>query len=124
MSKRVLLSAIVVALVLGVTLGYYRGAPNDFVEAPDTSVDYGYRCGDGSEFTIVPSEDMASLMIVPATSADYVPQTVLNRIATDVFEGAGVTFTAHDVSAELGTTEHGTTTCASMNPPKTTLFHH
>lgn len=123
MSKRVLLSTIVCAVVLGVVLGYYRGVPDDFVNAPDLSIDYGYRCGDGSEFTVVPSEDMTTITIVPATSSDYLKEILLLRTAGDTYTSEGISFAAHDLTAELITASHGSTTCTSMNPPETTLFH-
>lgn len=82
MSKRLVVSVIVCSVVAGIAIGYVRGLPDDFVEN-DTAVqgasEYGYRCGDGTEFTLVPSADMQTIRITPATSVDYIRESKLVR---------------------------------------------
>lgn len=123
MSRRVFIGTVVVALALGIALGYIRGVPDDFAQMPDPdSFDYGYRCGDGSEFTVEPSEDMQSLTIVPATSVDYLKKTVLYTVDGGAYNGGGITFAPHGTTADLSTASSAPTTCTSMNAEADTLF--
>ncbi len=122
------LSVILLAVIAGVLIGYVRGIPDDFssADAETISGDYGYRCGDGSEFTIVPSEDMTTIRIVPATSADYLKDTTLQSVtntAGSEYAGGGVSLSAHDATLVLSTLNTATTTCASMRPKEESLFY-
>lgn len=125
-----MLSVILVSVIAGVLIGYVRGLPDDFVtgeaESDRPSYDYGYRCGDGSEFTIVPSEDMTTLRIIPATSVDYLRETTLQSDTNDAgshYSGGGITFAVKGNTIELSTASTAPTTCRSMNPPQQSLFY-
>lgn len=123
MSRRVFASTVVVATVLGILLGYYRGIPDDFVRVPGRDgFDHGYRCGDGSEFTLIPSDDLTSIIIVPATSVDYLARTELYTVDGSVYSGGGITFEPHGTLADLTTASSAPTTCTSMDPAEATLF--
>ncbi|MBP9757404.1 MAG: hypothetical protein KBD06_02280 [Candidatus Pacebacteria bacterium] len=122
MSRRLFISTVVFAIALGAIVGYIRGMPDDFVDVPDMSIDYGYRCGDGSEFTIEPSENMLTITIVPATSVDYLVRTELALVDDLKYAGAGVTFVPNGTFAELTSASSAPTTCTSMNSKENTLF--
>lgn len=55
---------------------------------------FGYRCADGSEFELIPTQDFASAEIIPATSADYVPRMTLYALPSS----SGVRYESGDVS--------------------------
>ncbi len=122
MSRRLFISTVVFAIVLGTIIGYVRGMPDDFVDVPASAVDYGYRCGDGSEFTIVPSVDMSTIDIVPATSVEYFARTTLKLSSQGAYAGGDIVFLPNGTTAELTSGSNPSTKCTSMNPPETTLF--
>jgi hypothetical protein len=128
MNKRTILAIILVAIIAGVLIGYVRGLPDDFVEAPGTDTasidDYGYRCGDGSEFTLLPSEDMTTITLKPATSADYLRETVLQSASGGTtYAGNGVRIVVHGITLDLSTASTAPTTCTSMRPVTQSLFY-
>lgn len=128
MSKKAVLLVVTISIIVGVVIGYMNAVPNDFVKTtPDGLVieEYGYRCGDGSEFTLVPSSDMSTIDIVPATSVDYVRKTTL----ASTTDGTGIHYRGGDISIRtsasglmLIVTGHATTTCSSMLPANESLF--
>ncbi len=126
MSRRLLLSVVVCSVVAGALIGYVRALPDDFVDEEMAAYDYGYRCGDGSEFTLVPSPDMEELRIIPATSVDYVRDTVLHINTTEqgtIYSGGGITLRISGVSLLLTTISNGSTRCTSMLPAEDSLFY-
>ena len=130
MNKRLVYTVIAIAIVAGLSIGYIRGLPNDFVDESEiiggVVTDYGYRCGDGSEFTLIPSENVDTIRIVPATSADYVKESVLKAMsdATGMyFEGDGIALRPSASGLVLVSAGHATTTCSSMRPADESLFN-
>lgn len=67
--------------------------------------EYAYRCADGTEFTMTPSDDAASLTLYPATSVERIPQTVLHLVESDFgtrFESSdGLVFHGQGESVQL-----------------------
>lgn len=121
MKLNVFIWTVFVASILGILLGYYRGLPDDFDGIPDVA-DFGYRCGDGSEFTVEPTADMKAITLIPSTSSDYLQKTTLTLVGGDVYVGGGITFAPHGTSGDLTSASSAATTCMSMNPAGKTLF--
>ncbi len=126
MSHRLVLGVIGVSVVCGLLIGYARGLPNDFVDPQSVPVTltYGYRCADGTEFSIEPNGDFSQLRVVPATSADYVAvETLARRDAqTAVYQGASTTLAIEGSALVLAVAGHATTTCDSMRSAEDSLF--
>lgn len=128
MNKHVVVTIAVVAMIAGVVFGYLRALPDDFIEnTTETGFsDYGYRCGDGSEFTLVPNAHMESVRIVPATSVDYVRETELKSLTDSMgmyYEGDGILLRPTASGLLLVSAGHATTTCSSMRPADESLFN-
>ena len=52
-----------------------------------------YRCGDGSEFTLIYSVDKESIHVIPASNIEIIPNTVVSSLPTGSltrYEGGGV----------------------------------
>jgi len=115
------------ALLLG---GFY--ALNNYIyqeKQADESVFnlgvYGYRCSDGTEFSMSPASDMQSILLTPATSVERVPKTILSRVVSETgarYEGDGLVFHAHGEVVELSSSEF-VTTCAPMQVPEEAPFN-
>lgn len=45
--------------------------------------EYAYRCADGTEFSMTPSEDAASITLYPATSVERIPQVTLALVESE-----------------------------------------
>ncbi len=121
MSKRLMLSVIFASLLVGILIGYVQGVPADVVNESEfeaeIAVEYGYRCGDGSEFTLVPTNSMESIRIVPATSVDYVREANLKLMRDALgsfYEGEGIVLRMSASGLVLVSEGHATTTCTSM----------
>lgn len=87
--------------------------------------EYGYRCGDGTEFTMKPANDMSRIMLIPATSVERIPQATLLKVestTTAQYTGQGITFTAHGETVQLKTSEFETT-CHPMQVPAEAPFN-
>ncbi len=129
MSKKIIISVLLFSMVVGIVIGYYRALPDDFVETTEDGLvieDYGYRCGDGSEFTIVPTDDMKTIDIVPASSVDYVQRSTLTSVddGTGIhYEGNGFGLRPSASGLVLTSQTHPTTTCSSMRPASESLFN-
>jgi hypothetical protein len=98
MSRRLILATAALSVMAGSALGFYLGQPDDFVGTSGPmgpAAEYAYRCGDGSEFTLVPTPDLSLVRIIPATSSDYVPATSLESVP------GGVHTTYADGSVQL-----------------------
>lgn len=54
--------------------------PVNIIEGKLMMGDYGYRCDDGTEFTMNPSEDGTSIEIFPATDIERIDRGVLNAL--------------------------------------------
>jgi hypothetical protein len=123
MSKRFLIVVILFSVIGGIVIGYYRGLPDDFADTPaPTPQDYGYRCGDGSEFTLVPLS-ANSVRIVPATSVDYVRETTLTRASSGApFAGGDITLRVDGAVIFLSAEGRSETPCQSMRPAAESLF--
>lgn len=75
----------------------------DYKEYGIAVTKYGYRCGDGTEFSIVPNNDMSTLSVIPASSSDLVPLITIKKVDAQkgvryegngiIFEGSGETVT-------------------------------
>ncbi len=127
MSKRLVLSVVLVSVIFGTLIGYTRAIPSDFSSDSEQQTadmfEYGYRCDDGSEFTVIASENMSTIEIVPATSADYLKRTTLRLGNQGAYSGGGVIFLPGDVEAELSTDSTAPTRCRSMRPQQESLFY-
>ncbi len=126
MSKRLVLVTVVFSVITGIVLGYMNAVPNDFIDEPvGSDVEYGYRCADGSEFTLVPTEESGALFIVPATSSDYVQNTLLQNVPGGVYNtyvGGDVMLSVREGGIELSVSGHEPTQCTSMLPEEESLF--
>lgn len=81
--------------------------------------EYGYRCSDGSEFTMSPSSDMSTITIIPATSAERFTKTILNKIETPsgaLYIGEGITFSAKGETLTLSSKTFKTMCNPMQNP--------
>ncbi len=120
----------VVGIIIVLVAAFY--ALNAYIyneKQADTSIytfgTYGYRCGDGTEFTMSLPEDISSIHLVPATSVERIPETILSKVASETgarFEGDGIVFHAHGETVELSTSEF-TTTCLPMSVPDEPPFN-
>jgi hypothetical protein len=45
--------------------------------------EYAYRCADGTEFSMTPSEDATSITLYPATNVGRIQKTVLNFVESE-----------------------------------------
>lgn len=87
--------------------------------------EYGYRCGDGTEFTMHPNKDLSMIRLVPATSVERIPETIISRTDSETgarYEGNGIVFHAHGESVELST-EAFQTSCLPMQVPAEAPFN-
>lgn len=65
---------------------------------------YGYRCADGTEFTMTTAPDLSTITLHPSTSAERIPQTTLNKVKSDSgarYEGGGVVFAGKGETVQL-----------------------
>jgi hypothetical protein len=65
---------------------------------------YAYRCGDGSEFSLVPAKNFSSIRITPATSADIIPTATLKPLPAGShtrFEGGGVSLFGNGTAVRI-----------------------
>lgn len=56
---------------------------------------YGYRCADGTEFTMSVPKDMGTILITPASDVDRIQELILTRGESEagvLFEGDGISF--------------------------------
>jgi len=91
----------------------------------DTLGEYGYRCGDGTEFTMRPSSDMSILKIFPATSAERIPEVTLARqesVSGSHYEGGGIVLYAKGETLTL-TTNAYKATCLPVKEPDFAPFN-
>lgn len=87
--------------------------------------EYGYRCGDGTEFTMSPTSDMSKMLITPATSVERISKTVLYHVQATSgarYEGNDLAFFAHGETVQLSTSVF-TTTCNPMQVPNEAPFN-
>lgn len=76
----------------------------------------GYRCGDGTEFSVHSTQDTKNILLVPATSVERIPKSVLSRqgdSSSTAYEGGGIRFEMMGNTATLSTKDF-TTTCTQM----------
>jgi len=86
---------------------------------------YGYRCGDGTEFTISFNETGDSITVVPASTLERIPEVTLTKVTSATgarYEGEGVVFHAHGETVQLSTDEFSTT-CNPMHSPDEAPFN-
>lgn len=102
-------------VVLGV-IGFF--ALNAYIyseKQADLSVytlgEYGYRCDEGTEFTLWPAGDMSSVRIVPATSVERIGETILSKVPGDAarYEGDGLILLGYGETIELSSSEFSAT---------------
>lgn len=77
---------------------------------------YGYRCGDGTEFTITFGETVDTITIIPASNLERIPETMLTKVTSSSgarYEGGDLAFHAHGETVTL-TGEGFQTTCLPM----------
>lgn len=118
--------ALLVAALGGLVLGYARTNQSPDQSASENFGEYGYRCGDGSEFTMIPTVDMMSIALVPATSVDYIRETTLVSVPSERgarYEGGGVTFSAVGETVTIDTEATEPTTCTPMMLPDEAPFN-
>lgn len=67
---------------------------------------YGYRCEEGTEFTMSVPEDMESILLIPARSVERISRAILSKAPSatgSLYEGNGIRFHAHGETIELST---------------------
>lgn len=72
---------------------------------------YGYRCADGTEFTMSVPEDMSTILINPASNIDRIPQLILSRgksASGVLFEGDGISFVGKGETVMLSGSDFST----------------
>ncbi len=92
--------------------------------APDMGA-YGYRCGDGTEFTMAVLADMSAITLIPASSIERIPRLDLSKTESDSgarYEGGGFVFHAHGETIQLTGPEFETT-CRPMQNPDEAPFN-
>lgn len=78
--------------------------------------EYGYRCGDGTEFTMHPNERVTEILIKPATSVERIPTLVLAKVQSETgakYADGDYSFHAHGETAAF-TGPQFTTSCSPM----------
>lgn len=86
--------------------------------APDMGA-YGYRCGDGTEFTMSPVSDMSAITLIPASNVERIPRVTLSKTESATgarYEGQGIVFHAHGEGVDLKTSTFETTCMPMQNP--------
>lgn len=86
---------------------------------------YGYRCGDGTEFTISFGETIDSITVIPASNLERIPEVALLKVASATgarYEGEGIVFHAHGETVKLSTDEFSTT-CNPIHSPDEAPFN-
>lgn len=86
---------------------------------------YGYRCGEGTEFTISLPSDLSSILLTPASDIERVPQAVLVKEESEsgaVYKGNSLTFEAHGESVILSTASWDII-CLPMTAPDEAPFN-
>lgn len=122
--------AVVIIFVLGaggvfILQGQKTPQEQGQVGSEFTLGEYGYRCGEGTEFTMKPANDMSKILLIPATSVERIPRVILSKVVgttTAEYMGEGITFTAHGETVRLHTSEFDTT-CHPMQAPNEAPFN-
>lgn len=122
MNKRLLITIVAIAIIAGVALGYVRGLPADIKNEPPAQIDFGYRCGDGTEFTLYPTPLLVTLHLVPASTVDYVREQDLARQSQFVFTSEDTVLERAGDTLALAVRGHATTTCTAMFPLERSFF--
>lgn len=123
MNKQLFIAIVAIAVVAGIALGVVRGLPDDFVtEQSASSTDYGYRCGDGTEFTLYPAPLLATLHLIPVSNVDYVHEQDLARQSEFVFTSDDTILVHTGDTLSLAVRGHATTTCTAMFPHERSFF--
>jgi hypothetical protein len=122
MNKRLFIVIVAIAIIAGVALGYVRGLPDDVQNEQPTSIDFGYRCGDGTEFTLSPAPLLVTLHLVPASNVDYVREQDLTRQSEFVFTSDDTVLVRTGDTLALAVHGHATTTCTAMFPIDRSFF--
>lgn len=81
--------------------------------------EYGYRCEDGTEFSLAPSLDMTLVHIIPVSKTDKIPEVILTDVETESgvrYEGSGVALEGKGETVTL-VFNNATTTCNPMQVP-------
>jgi hypothetical protein len=111
-----MIKKIIIALVLLLVIVIaYNRIFNGPAALPSTG-EYGYNCVDGTNFTMVPSSNMTSIQLLPATSSDFHKENTLMTVATKTgaeYQGNGITFKAAGETVTLQTMST-TTTCTPV----------
>ena len=84
----ILLVAAVAAFGLLVPRLSRAPGPERWGGAPESVLAGDYRCGDGTEFSLVATT--SGFELLPATSVEHVPRAVLAPTAQGVYAGSGV----------------------------------
>jgi hypothetical protein len=76
-------------------------------QAKQDSGTYAYACDNGSEFSMTPAADMASLVLVPGTKATFSKSTLMKKdsSAGTRYEGNGLVFVGAGESVQLTTAQ-------------------
>ena len=72
---------------------------------------FGYRCGDGSEFTMVPSNDLSTVVVTPTMNAKQLPVVTMTKVqgtTTPIYSGGGILFAVHEGKVEVSTSSFHT----------------
>jgi hypothetical protein len=81
---------------------------------------FGYRCGDGSAFTMVPSNDRSTLVISPSANAERLPSVNVTRVkgtTTPIYSGGGILFSVHGNTVVVSTSSFHTECTANDAVP-------
>lgn len=86
---------------------------------------YAYRCGDGTEFSMSPSANLSSILLVPATSVERIPRTILSKVPAETgvrYEGNGIVFAGRGETVTLTTASYSSN-CLPINLPDEAPFN-
>lgn len=86
---------------------------------------YGYRCGEGTEFTMSPSSDMSRLLIMPVTSVERIPEMIMQKAVSQTgarYEKDGFSFHAQGETVVLEGSSFSTA-CLPIHLPDEAPFN-
>lgn len=110
MSSKAIIGAITIILIGGAAWYFYdKYTTQDAAQNADlsgqtyTRGSYAYECDEHVTFTMMPSDSMASIKVIPAAGASYPPETTVWKAGEgNYFESESLVFRASGETVTLG----------------------